>query len=71
MAPITISEEQFGKVLKDVELLITDVANLVDQDTLARKRIADIEANPSIGKTEEELDAYLKKRGVKVDAVGD
>ncbi|MBI2576566.1 hypothetical protein HYV84_05100 [Candidatus Woesearchaeota archaeon] len=71
MAPITISEEQFGKVLKDVELLITDVANLVDQDALARKRIVEIEANPSIGKTEKELDVYLKKRGVKVDAVGD
>lgn len=36
------------------------------QERSARRRIADIEADPSIGRTEKELDEYLKRRGVKV-----
>ncbi len=67
MATIIVSEEKFNKVLTDVENLIEDVANLFDQDELARKRLAEIKVNPSIGKSEKELDDYLKKRGVKVD----
>ena len=67
MAAITIPEEKFNKVLTDVENLIEDVADLFDQDVIVKKRIAEIEANPSIGKSEKELDDYLKKRGVKID----
>ena len=62
-----MSEEKFNKVLSDVETLIEDVSSLFDQDEIARKRIAEIKTNPSIGKSEKELDAYLKKRGVEVD----
>ena len=67
MGSITISEEKFNKVLSDVETLIEDVSSLFDQDEIARKRLAEIKANPSIGKSEKELDDYLKKRGVNVD----
>lgn len=67
MANIIISEEQFNKVLADVETLIEDVSTLFDQDEIAKKRMADIKANPPMGKSEKELDDYLKKRGVKVD----
>ena len=67
MATITISEEKFNKVIADVESLIGPVAELLDQDEIAKKRINEIKANPSIGKSEKELDDYLKKRGVKVD----
>ncbi|MCH8004247.1 MAG: hypothetical protein IH934_06495 [Nanoarchaeota archaeon] len=66
MTTITISEEKFNKVISDVENLIEDVADLLDQDEIAKKRIAEIKANPAIGKSEKELDNYLKKRGVKV-----
>jgi len=66
MANITLSEEKFNKVLADVENLIEDVSDLFDQDNIAKKRIKDIEADPSIGKSEKALDAYLKKRGVKI-----
>jgi len=34
---------------------------------VVKKRIAEIKANPSIGRSEEELDEYLKRRGVKID----
>ena len=67
VATITISEEKFNKVIADVESLIGPVAELLDQDEIAKKRINEIKANPSIGKSEKELDDYLKKRGVKVD----
>lgn len=67
MATIAVSEERFDKVLADVEALIGDVAALFDQDAVAKKRLAEISANSSIGKSEKELDYYLKKRGVKVD----
>tara|TARA_Y100000310_G_scaffold344446_1_gene457253 strand:+ start:1724 stop:1837 length:114 start_codon:yes stop_codon:yes gene_type:complete len=33
----------------------------------AKKRMEDIQKDPSIGKSEEELDDYLRKRGVSVD----
>lgn len=67
MTTITISEEQWGRVLQDVERLVEDVAVLVDQDEIAKKRRADITKNPSLGRSERELDDYLRKRGVKVD----
>ena len=67
MATLTISEEKFNNVIADVENLIEDVADIFDQDEVAKKRLADIKANPSIGKFEKELDDYLRKRGVKVD----
>jgi hypothetical protein len=67
MGTITITEEKFNKVLADVELLIDDVAALFDQDQITKKRMAEVKINPLIGKSEKELDAYLKKRGVKVD----
>lgn len=66
MANITLSEEKFNKVLADVETLIEDVSSLIDQDEIAKKRMAEAKALPSIGKSEKELDDYLKKRGVKV-----
>ena len=67
MATVAVSEEKFNKVIADVENLIEDVTDLFDQDEVAKKRLAAIKANPSIGKSEKELDDYLKKRGVKVE----
>jgi hypothetical protein len=62
MTTITISEEKFNKVPADVENLVEDVVDIFNQDEIAKKRIVEIEANPSIGKSEKELDEYLKKR---------
>jgi len=67
MVSITVSEEKLSKVLADVEALIEDVTSLVSQDAVAKKRLSEIMENPSIGKSEAELDKYLKERGVKVD----
>lgn len=67
MKELSIHKSQLTKVLQDVEVLVEDVASLVDDDIKARKRMSDIEMNPSIGKSEEELDSYLKKRGVRIE----
>jgi len=65
METLTISKEAFTKILFDVEALISDVEIALDIDI--QKRMDDIKKNPSIGKTEKDLDNYLRKRGVKVD----
>ena len=65
MAQITVSQDKLEKVLTDMEVLINDVASLFDQDKTVKKRIADIKSNPSIGRSEEELNKYLKNRGIK------
>ena len=67
MGTITVSQEKFNKVIADVEALIEDVSSLFDQDELAKQRMKEIKANPLIGKSENELDVYLRKRGVKVE----
>ena len=64
---ITLSKTRFSKVLSDFEVLLEDVTELINRDDVVRQRMSDIKADPLIGKTEAELDSYLKKRGIKVD----
>ena len=67
MENVTISKQKLGLVIDDVEKLITHVEALVeDQDMIVKQRIADIKTGKVKGKSEEELDDYLRKRGVKV-----
>ncbi len=66
MTTITIPKEKLSRVLLDVEMLIKDVSSLLNQEEIAKERIADIEEDPSMGLNEEELDNYLKKRGIKI-----
>lgn len=61
---IEIPKEAFTKILLDVEVLITDVEKVLERKVLLRK--ADIETGEVKGRTEAELDSYLKKRGVKL-----
>lgn len=65
METVTISKESFTKILSDVEALIDDVE--IALDVKVQKRMADIKRDPSIGKTEKDLDSYLRKRGVKIE----
>ncbi len=67
METLSISKEKFSKILEDFEVLINDVESALSEENLiVRKRMNDIKINPSIGKTEKELDSYLKSRGVKI-----
>ncbi|MEK6879573.1 MAG: hypothetical protein AABY22_08200 [Nanoarchaeota archaeon] len=42
MAPISVPADQFDKILADVEILVEDVALLLNQDEIAKKRLNDI-----------------------------
>ena len=53
-----------NRVLVDVEVLVEGVANLFNQDEIAKKRLVEIKKDPTILKSENELNDYLKKRGV-------
>lgn len=65
METVAIPKDVFNKILRDVEILIDDVELALDKT--ARKRINDIESNKVKGKSEGELDDYLKKRGVNLE----
>lgn len=65
METINISKEIFSKILADAEVLMKDVEMALD--TKVKQRISDIEENKVAGKSEGELDDYLKSRGVKIE----
>lgn len=65
MESVTVPKEVFSKILADVEVLIDDVELALD--ARVQKRIADIKSGKEKGKYEEELDDYLRKRGVKIE----
>ena len=67
MASISVPVDKLNKVLMDVEVLIGDVALLMNQDEIAKKRLSDVKNNSSKSVSEEELNVYLKKRGVEVE----
>ena len=67
MTPVTVYRTKLNKVLTDIEVLTRDVTSLFDQDILAQQRLHELKSNPSLGKSEKELDAYLKKRGVQIE----
>lgn len=62
MAKIAVSQEKLDKVLSDVQTLIEDVSSMLDQDAVAKRRLAQVRKDPSIGRSEADLDQYLKKR---------
>jgi hypothetical protein len=59
-------QKELQALREDVEYLKSVVAEDYDLSDEAKKRLAQVRKNPSIGKTEKELDTYLKKRGVKL-----
>ena len=64
METVTISKEIFSKILTDAEVLMKDIENALD--IKVKQRMSDIEKNRAEGKSEKELDDYLKSRGVKI-----
>lgn len=62
MDTVAVPKDVFVKILEDVEILIDDVESALDQNV--RKRFQEIETGSVVGKTEKDLDTYLKKRGV-------
>ncbi|MBI4449038.1 hypothetical protein HY641_03365 [Candidatus Woesearchaeota archaeon] len=70
METVTIPKTKFGRILDDVETLIHDVeCAMSEEEKVVQERIADIEEGRVEGKTEEEYYAYLKRRGIAIDAM--
>jgi hypothetical protein len=68
METVTVSRDKLGQVISDVDQLVSHFEGLVeDQDEVAMNRMKEIQSGTVEGKTEKDLDAYLKERGVKVD----
>ncbi|MBL7147536.1 MAG: hypothetical protein ISS82_01805 [Nanoarchaeota archaeon] len=68
METVCIPKDKLGQVISDVERLVSHFEELIeDQDQVAKQRLSDIKEGRVEGKTEKELDEYLRKRGVKVD----
>jgi len=68
METVSIPKQKLGVVISDVERLVSHFEELVeDQDEIIKQRLSDIKGGSVEGKSEKELDDYLKKRGVKVD----
>jgi hypothetical protein len=64
----SMAEPSIKAVQRELQALREEVEQLKSIVGLPEdKRLAEIRRDPSIGKTEKELNAYLKKRGVDSD----
>jgi len=66
MEQVQVQKEDFSDILRTIERLIDKVENILSRDEIAKSRIMDIKEGKIQGRTETELDSYLKKRGVKI-----
>jgi len=67
METVQVRKSDFSKILETAEILVSEVEHALSQDDIVIKRIDDIKLGKVKGKTERDLDEYLKKRGVKID----
>ena len=67
METITIPKDKLEIVISDVERLISHFEDLAgDENKITKQRWIDVKTGKVEGRSEKELDKYLKKRGVKV-----
>ena len=67
METVEVKKSDLSKILNTAEILVDEVEQALSQDEIANKRIKDIMTGKISGRTEKELDKYLKKRGVKIE----
>ncbi len=67
MEIIEVKKSDLDKILNTAEILVDEVEQALSQDEIANKRIRDVRTGKTSGRTEKELDVYLKKRGVKIE----
>ncbi|MEK6937927.1 MAG: hypothetical protein AABX04_02690 [Nanoarchaeota archaeon] len=68
METVTIPREEY-EILKGLAAKMEQIEEVIHEpiNDIIKRRIKEINANPSMGKNEKELNEYLKKRGVKVE----
>ena len=67
METVEVKKSDLNKILNTAEILVDEVEQALSQDEIAKKRMNDIKTEKTTGKTEKDLDEYLKKRGVKIE----
>ncbi len=67
MDTVTIPREEYEELIQ-LAAKVEQIDEVIHEpmNELIKKRLREITANPSVGKSEDELDVYLKQRGVKV-----
>ncbi|MFH1586190.1 MAG: hypothetical protein ABIB79_05470 [archaeon] len=63
METIQVEKTDFNKILNTAEILIDEV-DQVFQDEIVKTRIEDITKGNMKGKTQEDYNEYLRKRGI-------
>lgn len=67
METITVPTEKLKALFSDVERLVSHFEDLMeDQDKIVKQRLDALKSRKIKGKSEEELDKYLKARGVNI-----
>lgn len=67
MEQIQVRKTDFHQILQAAEMLLDKMEHALSQDEIAKRRMLDVRTGKIRGGTEEELHAYLKKRGVKIE----
>ena len=67
METIQVKKSDFSKILETAEVLLDEVEQALSPNEVVKKRIEDINTGRIKGRSENEMDQYLKKRGVKID----
>ena len=67
MKTLQVNKTDFSKILETAEILIAEIEKALSQNEIVMKRVAEIKTGKIKGRTENELNEYLKKRGAKVD----
>lgn len=67
METITVTKAKLKAVFSDVERLVSHFEDLMeDQDQIVKQRLDAIKSGKVKGKSEDDLDGYLKARGVNI-----
>ena len=63
MENISVDKVDFNNILTTVEILVSDVEQVLSQNEVVDRRIRDVKSGIA-GKVEEDYNEYLKKRGI-------
>ena len=64
METIQVEKTDFNKILNTAEILINEVEQ-VFQNEIVKIRVGDIEMGKIKGKTQEDYNEYIRKRGIE------
>ena len=68
MENVNVSREKLVTLFSDMERMVCDFESLAEfDDIVVTSRLNDVKSRKVNGLSEKDLDAYLRKRGVKVD----